>query len=208
MRFEPALLAILDISGYTAFIRQRATTLVHAEEIITELLEASLDGAEAPLRLNKLEGDAALLWVDSGDDPGARAHAVLARVEAAFAAFDERRMALAGARSHCHCGACANIGALSLKALLHAGDVAHKRVRGLHELAGEPVILIHRLLKNGVGAPRYVLMTDAFRGLLGADMPPLEVATEQPDGFDAQRVWIARPAQAAGLNTIATPFMQ
>lgn len=207
MRFEPALLAILDISGYTAFIRQRATTLVHAEEIITELLEASLDGAEAPLRLNKLEGDAALLWVEPGDDPGIRARAVLARIEAAFAAFDQRRGALAGARSHCQCGACVNIDALSLKALLHYGDVAHKRVRGLHELAGEPVILIHRLLKNAVGAPRYVLMTDAYRELLGAAAPPLEPATEHPDGFDAQRVWIARP-QAAGLNTIATPFMQ
>jgi hypothetical protein len=192
MRFEPTLLAILDISGYTAFIRQRATTLVHAEEIITELLEASLDGAEAPLRLNKLEGDAALLWVEPGDDPGTRAQAVLARIEAAFGAFDERRTALAGARSHCHCGACANIGALSLKALLHYGDIAHKRVRGLHELAGEPVILIHRLLKNGVGAPRYVLMTDAFRELLGADAPPLEAATEHPDGFDPMRVWVRR----------------
>ena len=36
MRFETTLLAILDISGYTHFIRQRATTLPHAEEIIRD----------------------------------------------------------------------------------------------------------------------------------------------------------------------------
>jgi hypothetical protein len=208
MRFESTLLAILDISGYTTFIRQRATTLVHAEEIITELLEATLDGAEVPLRLNKLEGDAALLWVEPGDDPGARARAVLARIDAAFAAFDARRQAITSLRSHCQCGACANIGALSLKALLHVGEVAHKVVRGLNELAGEPVILIHRLLKNGVGVPRYVLMTDDFRDLLGAGAPPLQATTEQPDGYQPLRVWVALPPQAAGVNVIATPFMQ
>jgi hypothetical protein len=209
MRFDPTLLAILDIGGYTRFIRQRATTLPHAEEIITALLEATLDGAEMPLRLNKLEGDAALLWADAGLTPRAAAAAALARIDIAFAAFDRRRAAIARERSHCECGACANIGALEIKAIVHAGEVAHKQVRGLHELAGEPVILLHRLLKNTVVAPRYVLLTAAFRDLLD-DPGALVEAEEHPDGFEPTRVFIRAPAQApaAGRKDIATPFMQ
>jgi class 3 adenylate cyclase len=210
MRFEPTLLAILDIGGYTAFIRQRATTLPHAEAVITALLEAVIDGAETPLRLNKLEGDAALLWADAGPAPRAAAASVLRRIDAAFAAFDHRRAAIAQERSHCQCGACANIGALQIKAIAHFGEVAHKHVRGLHELAGEPVILLHRLLKNQVAAPRYVLMSAAFRDLLDDDPGPLAEAVEHPDGFEPLRVFVRAPAQApaAGLNVNATPFMQ
>lgn len=209
MRFEPTLLAILDIGGYTRFIRQRATTLPHAEEIITALLEATLDGAEMPLRLNKLEGDAALLWADAGQTPRVAAAAALRRVESAFAAFDRRRAAIAGERSHCQCGACANIGALEIKAIVHFGEVAHKQVRGLHELAGEPVILLHRLLKNAVSVPRYILLTAEFRELLDDDAGSLQAAEEHPDGFDPMPVFLRLPAQApAGLKDIAMPFMQ
>ncbi|MCE3001097.1 MAG: DUF2652 domain-containing protein [Xanthomonadaceae bacterium] len=208
MRFEPTLLAILDIGGYTRFIRQRATTLPHAEEIITALLEAVIDGAELPLQLNKLEGDAALLWADAGLTPRAAAASALRRIEAAFAAFDQRRAAIAQERSHCQCGACANIGALEIKALLHFGEVAHKQVRGLHELAGEPVILLHRLLKNAVSAPRYILLTAEFNQLLDDDAGLL-AAQEHPDGFDPMPVFLRLPAQVpAGLKAIATPFMQ
>jgi hypothetical protein len=200
MRFEPTLLAILDISGYTGFIRHRTTTLPHAEEIITALLESTLDGAEQPLRLNKLEGDAALLHAAPGDDPAATAAGVLARMDVAFAAFDAQRATIAAARSHCQCGACANIGGLSLKALLHYGDVAHKQVRGLHELAGEPVILIHRLLKNRVSSPRYVLMTAAFHDLLRVPPADVTVAEEHPDGFDPTRVHVRSDGSGSELS--------
>jgi class 3 adenylate cyclase len=121
-----------------------------------------------------------------------------------------RRRHPARERSHCECGACANIGALEIKAVVHYGAVAHKQVRGLHELAGEPVILLHRLLKNAVAAPRYVLLTAAFRDLLDDAAGALPAAQEHPDGFDPMPVYLRLPPQApaAGLKDIATPFMQ
>lgn len=206
MRFEPTLLAILDIGGYTRFIRQRATTLPHAEEIITALLEAVIDGAELPLQLNKLEGDAALLWADAGLTPRAAAASALRRIEAAFGAFDRRRAAIAQERSHCECGACANIGALEIKALLHVGDVAHKQVRGLHELAGEAVILLHRLLKNRVAAPRYVLLTEGFQALLddAPGSPAAIEAFEHPKGFEPMRVFLRLPPPTWARDDRAT----
>jgi hypothetical protein len=61
IRLVQAVLVIADVSGYTSFIRHRAVSLVHAEAIISELLECVLDRACHPLIVNKLEGDAALL---------------------------------------------------------------------------------------------------------------------------------------------------
>ena len=58
---RPVALVLADIGGYTRFIRLHALSVVHAQEIVTELLEAVIDRAEHPLRLNKLEGDAAFL---------------------------------------------------------------------------------------------------------------------------------------------------
>jgi len=37
-----------------------------------------------------------------------------------------------------------------------------KKIRQFEELAGEPVILIHRLLKNTIQAKEYILLTQAF----------------------------------------------
>ncbi|MCB0154865.1 MAG: hypothetical protein KDF65_08705 [Anaerolineae bacterium] len=52
------ILAIVDISGYTHFIKTHRTSHIHAEEIIFDLLEAVIDRAEYPLILNKLEEQA------------------------------------------------------------------------------------------------------------------------------------------------------
>ncbi len=184
MRLTHAILAIFDISGYTAFIRHRAVTLMHAEQIVTDLLESVVERAEHPLLLNKFEGDAALLWTAVDADPALVARSVLAQARQAFEAFSGRLDLMRGERSHCSCAACANIGALELKVLLHAGEIAIKQVRQFEELAGEPVIALHRLLKNQVPSRCYVLCTDAFRGLTTNNLPEGAAFTEVVDGLE------------------------
>ncbi|MBI3167836.1 MAG: DUF2652 domain-containing protein, partial [Chloroflexi bacterium] len=68
METKKVALVIVDISGYTQFIRSEKTSAVHAEEIIFDLLEAVIDKAAYPLTLNKLEGDAAFLYAELKDD--------------------------------------------------------------------------------------------------------------------------------------------
>ena len=48
IKLEHAALVLVDIGGYTQFIRQRNLSLLHAEEIITQLLESVIDVAEFP----------------------------------------------------------------------------------------------------------------------------------------------------------------
>jgi len=161
MRLSHAVLVLADISGYTSFIVKREVSLLHAEEIITALLEAMIDRAEHPLTLNKLEGDAALFYAESGDDRAGAMRDALVQVQALFTAFDARRAQIGADRANCGCDACANIAGLRIKAFVHCGEVAIKQVRQFEELAGEDVILVHRLMKNHLAEREYVLLSEA-----------------------------------------------
>jgi len=169
MEIKKVTLVLADISGYTRFIKEREISLLHAEEIITGLLEAVIDTAEYPLTLNKLEGDAALLYTAVEADPAAVARDVAQQAVRFFEAFKQKRHAMVNSAS-CPCDACSHIDQLEIKAFLHSGEAVVKQVRQFEELGGEDVILLHRLLKNGVSAPEYLLMTEAFHRLSG-DLP-------------------------------------
>lgn len=160
IRLAHVQLVIVDISGYTDFIVNRTVSLVHAEEIISELLDALAERSRHPLILNKFEGDAALLYAESGTDPAAAATDVIAQLGSMFDAFDQCRERIRTARVNCGCDACANVAKLRLKAFMHCGEIAIKQLRGFEELAGEDVILLHRLLKNEIDAHEYVLLTE------------------------------------------------
>lgn len=190
----PVALVIVDISGYTRFIQANRTTLIHAQEIVALLLESVIDNASHPLTLNKLEGDAAFLYAELGDDPAAAARDVARQVDAFFAAFHARALELAGSRATCPCDACRRIGGLQLKAIAHAGQAAFRRIRQFEELAGEDVILVHRLLKNTVAESEYVMMTEPFFSLL-ADAAGVvaDTRSEPCDGFGAVSVRVVAP---------------
>jgi Protein of unknown function (DUF2652) len=91
---RPVALVLADIGGYTRFMRLHAVSVVHAEAIVTEPLEAVIDRAEHPLRLNKLEGDAAFLYAEVQAGPETL-RGVLAQVRAFGEAFAARRAELA-----------------------------------------------------------------------------------------------------------------
>ena len=173
MELVQVSLILADISGYTSFVRMHRISLLHAEQIITELLEAVINQIEEPLTLNKLEGDAAFLYTRVGDDPGL-AKLVLDKMLVFFTAFKARQQELIKAgEGGCFCEACCNIDQLRLKVIAHYGQAVIKQVRHLEELAGSDVILAHRLLKNKVPSNEYLLLTEKFYqwsgGLPGPD---------------------------------------
>ena len=70
MELAQVSLILADISGYTSFVTMHRISVLHAEQIVTELLEAIISQIEAPLILNKLEGDAVFLYARAGDEAG------------------------------------------------------------------------------------------------------------------------------------------
>jgi hypothetical protein len=190
MRLTHALLVIVDISGYTDFITNRTVSLLHAEQIISTLMETVIDLAEHPLQVNKLEGDAALLYreCESGDTSVARN--VFEQVKNFFPAFYQCLAQQRESRANCSCEACTNIDNLALKAFVHSGEIAVKQVRQFEELAGEDVILIHRMLKNHVQSRDYVLMTEAARSGAGLQIDGLQSHRENLEGVGDTALWL------------------
>lgn len=183
MEAKKVALVIVDISGYTHFIRTQKTSEIHAEEIIFELLEAVIDKAEYPLTLNKLEGDAVFLYAEVNEKEMAKAAREIARqVQGFFNVFYNRAKTLTQERAECGCNACSRVHDLRLKVLLHMGEAIFKQIRQFEELAGEDVITVHRLLKNNVPAREYILMTEAFHNLAG-NLPGM-IHTESTETYE------------------------
>jgi len=60
------------------------------------------------------------------------------------------------------CSTCSEVGDLKLKSFVHYGDFLIKKVNQFKEIAGQDVILAHRLMKNSIGVSEYMLFTRPF----------------------------------------------
>jgi hypothetical protein len=160
MAIKRAVLLIADIGGYTHYMHWNRTHLAHAQQTVAGLLESVIDAGKG-LKLAKLEGDAAFFWA-----PGGNAKVLvcerLSRMRQSFLARRERFKADIA----CECASCSQLDNLSLKFVIHEGEVAEQRVKRHVELAGVDVILVHRMLKNSVPVVEYVLMTDPVAACL------------------------------------------
>jgi PAS domain S-box-containing protein len=159
MAVQRAILVIADIGGYTRFMKVHRLSLAHAQDIVTSLLEAVIDAAKPELKLAKLEGDAALFWMPYPSDDEKKMALVSERVRQVHQAFAAKRVELSDVRL-CNCDSCIQSAQLKLKFVTHLGEVMLHKVKRLEELAGVDVIVVHRLLKNRVPVPEYVLMTE------------------------------------------------
>ena len=76
------------------------------------------------------------------------------------------------------------IRAVRFRVLLHFGQAVFKKVGRFDEIAGQDVILIHRLMKNKAKAPEYALMTEEFYRLSGGlNGARAETAIEMAEGL-------------------------
>lgn len=189
---------LVDISGYTGFLQGVADAhralIVDADEapqayaLVSSLLDTMVAVIVPPYRLVKFEGDA-IFVVSEHAEPAVRGSAVLDCLRACHDAF-AGRLADAEAEWTCSCNACARIGDLGIKFVLHHGDYVAQQIAGREELLGPDVNAVHRLLKNHVrervGAGPYALLTDAALDALAVpadgmvaivetydDMPPI-----------------------------------
>jgi hypothetical protein len=168
MNGSSTFLLIADIAGYTRFMNLHRVSLAHAQDIVARLLEAVIDAAQPVLKLAKIEGDAAFFYARA-TERGADGAALADRSTAIYRAFHEKAADLR-ANTLCPCDGCQQAGMLKLKLVGHVGDVAVQKVKQMTELAGVDVILVHRLLKNDVPVPEYLLMTRPLFDLMQASL--------------------------------------
>ena len=141
-------------------------SLIHAEGIITQLLESVIQTSEFPLIAHELEGDAVSFYATS-DGSGEMARDISQQMLRLFNAFKIKAAELLSDCSLCLCEACATVDKLKLKAVVHHGEAVFSKVGQFQKVAGVDVIRAHRLLKNSIEEDEYILMTSAFDELTG-----------------------------------------
>ena len=134
------------------------TLLGHAEAATRRLLEKVVDAARG-FDLIEIEGDAAFLSREADTlDDGARLAAITEAAVAMHRAFHEERRLVE--LNLCPCESCTQTSELKLKFVAHVGEVAIQKIKRRRKLIGMDVIFVHRLLKNPVQVPEYVLLSE------------------------------------------------
>lgn len=173
-------LVLADISGYTSFIA--GTELDHSHEILADLLETICVQIEKLLTIHKLEGDAVFAYAP--ESKITRGETILELIEATYTAFRDRQIDI-GRSTTCTCKACKGIPSLDLKFIAHHGDYMMQQIRGIREMVGSDVNLVHRLLKNHVcestGWNAYAMFTEACLAHLELN---LEGVHEQAESYE------------------------
>ena len=197
MEPERALLLIADIGGYTDYMSTHRMSLAHAEVNTARLLERVIDAA-GDFDLIEIEGDAAFLYRQA--DTLDRDDAVSATTRAAVAmhrAFHLERQHVA--TNLCPCDGCVQAENLKLKFVAHIGEVATQTIKQRRKLVGIDVILVHRLLKNPVQAPEYVLFSEElYRTGEDALPDPVHEISHDLEGIGPVRAYFVEIEELAG----------
>lgn len=200
-----ALLLIADIGGYTEYMQFHRSVLGHAEAATARMLDKIVDAARG-FKLIEIEGDAAFLSRDASHLDGPSALAAVTEATAAMhrAFHTERRFI---ELNMCPCGSCKQTNGLKLKFVAHVGEVATQTIRRREKLVGVDVIYVHRLLKNPVEVPEYLLMSDdlhAGAGAAAAVLVTREVALNL-EGIGGVRTHVVDVADLASRAPLPDP---
>jgi Protein of unknown function (DUF2652) len=164
-----AALLIADIGGYTEYMSSHRMSLAHAEVNTGRMLEKMIDAAPG-FDLIEIEGDAAFLSRKAdAQQPDATVAEILHAAVSMHRAFHLERQNVE--TNLCPCKSCKEAGNLKLKFVAHVGDVATQTIRQRNKLVGIDVILVHRLLKNPVEIPEYLLLSEELYGTGGTFRP-------------------------------------
>ena len=198
MQNKSGFLLIADISGYTPFIKNhsmRKKPIIgkkiadfwdsHAHKLINTLLEEVIQNFEPVMQFNKLEGDAALFFLEEISDKN-QMQDIYKKMVITRERFNSKVNSLQFVQS-CPCDPCQQSKNLKLKMFLHKGFFNQTEIRNNQELSGEALIFIHRLLKNKVKSSEYFLFSGAVLEQLDKGLE-FSLITQKIDDFGKQKL--------------------
>lgn len=152
---NPALIMIPDIGGFTKFMSE--ADLAHSQLKVAQLLETVLENNILGLKVSEIEGDAVLFYdfnnIASLSEIIEQCTLIYNRFHAKLKEFDE---------AGCHCSSCSLLQSLTLKFIVHYGNLGSVMVKKYCKLFGRDLIIAHRLLKNDIPVKEYLLLTEDF----------------------------------------------
>ena len=162
---DEVLFFIPDLGGFTKFIAE--TEIQHSQHIIKELLEILVDANTLGMKVSEFEGDAVLFY-RNGAPPSLEQ--LVQQARKMYLDFHTHLKKFEYARI-CQCGACTGASGIALKMVVHFGSSGTMQVKNHLKFIGKDIIIAHRLLKNSVPVPEYLLVTQAtLSSLADADV--------------------------------------
>ncbi|MEO2003434.1 MAG: DUF2652 domain-containing protein, partial [Candidatus Poribacteria bacterium] len=200
MDAKSVVLIIADISGYTEFMLSHEKSQAHSQMIVGELLGLLVEEIKPPLELVELEGDAVFMYAPKQDLEGSwpATKKVIGEQLLRLTEVFTQKVRELQAYSICLCEACANIERLTLKTIVHSGEVIFSKIGPFSRLSGVDVITVHRLLKNSVEEDQYILMTES--GYADVQFPEPLDTRESEEVYDVGsiRTYVALPPTLEG----------
>ena len=162
------LIFIPDISGFTEFVNN--TAIEHSQHIISELLEIVIESNKLDFSISEIEGDA-ILFYKMESIP--RIDEIIDQTKEMFINFHSH-LDVIDKTTVCQCGACKTASNLTLKFIVHLGEIKEVSINKFNKLIGSDLILAHRLLKNNIDSKEYLLLSEAYFKNYGGDKDSLE----------------------------------
>lgn len=160
------LIFIPDISGFTNFVKSIDINL--GVSIVRDLLNNIIDNTPLDMNLSEIEGDAVLFYKLGQPFPLKEIIKGFTHMYEAFG-IRFRKWKL---QYHIEAD-------LSLKLIVHYGDIIVYDIKGFRKLYGETVIESHNLLKNGNGISDYILITEDYVKALHRNISDLLFADKE-----------------------------
>ena len=157
------LIFIPDISGFTNFVNNIDIEVGVA--ITKDLLNVIIDNNPLNLKISEIEGDAVLFYKIGKPIPLQKIFSAFLRMHKAFDIKYQHWKRLYNIES-----------TLSLKLILHYGDIKTYDVKGFKKLYGEAIIEAHQLLKSGNSISKYILVTKDYAKSLQRNIPDVLVS--------------------------------
>ena len=156
--YKQGVIILVDISGFTALVYEME--LVVGRDIILTLLSSIIKTNQLNLHIAELEGDA-VFYYRFGKAPSHKE--VFHQYEKTLKSFWATVSSITALKEK-------NL-PLSLKMIVHYGDLEQYQINGFEKLYGKVVTEAHLLLKNNVKSHSYILMTEDYL----KQVDPLEI---------------------------------
>ncbi|MFI5219313.1 MAG: DUF2652 domain-containing protein [Bacteroidia bacterium] len=151
---EQALICIPDITGFTRFMAEN--DIEFSRKIIPPLLRNIVGTNTLGLKVGEVEGDAVLFYRFGALPPLSE---LIEQCKNFYFNFNEQLESLQNEfADDFHKNVSSN--RLCLKIIVHAAEMTSTFIEGITKLIGEDVVVVHKLLKNSIKDPEYILVSE------------------------------------------------
>lgn len=152
----PVFFCIPDLSGFTKFVTSADNDFVH--QVIPDLLNQIISANVLDMKVAEVEGDA-IFFYRTGRLPAV--NKVAEQCKVIYETFINKIKSYETSHPEEYQNFLANE-QLGIKIIIHYGKISLTKIEKRIKLLGEDVILVHKLLKNSITEPNYILLTDNY----------------------------------------------